>query len=175
MKKVLSLLLAVLVIGACATTDANAKTRRSSSKAKVKVTATPKEVQDAYIDILDEMAEDYECEYYFIHDINGDRIPELFVQTGECEMDYMLHVFTYSGGMAKKVDETGSGHCGFKYGTNCLICGWGHQGASAYWKLTLSGNRLKSTKISRSTFDKSKKWIDEYDIDDYSALEDMSF
>lgn len=175
MKKYLSILLAVLIIGACATTDASAKTRRSSGGTKVK--ATPEAVKNAYIKQLQAMDNSYECDRYFIYDISGDKIPELFVITGDCEMTYQLHIFTYSGGKAKLVKKTlpgYAGHAGFGGGNNCLECGKYHMGSGAYWKLSLRGNKIKESRSSSSAFERSID-IDNYGVRNYTPLENMSF
>ncbi|MBR5085598.1 MAG: hypothetical protein IKX31_01170 [Muribaculaceae bacterium] len=124
---------------------------------------------NAYIKQLERMDNNYDCDSYFIHDISGDGVPELFVITGECEMDYMLHIFTYRNGKVKKITTTGAGHSGYKKGNGCLICGWGHQGSEAYWKLYLKGGKLKSPSIKRSIWNNAN-YVDQYDIDDYSPL-----
>ncbi|MBQ9584687.1 MAG: sel1 repeat family protein [Muribaculaceae bacterium] len=124
--------------------------------------------RNVFIRQLETMDNSYDCDSYFIHDISGDGIPELFVITGDCEMNYMLHIFTYSGGKMKKVATEGAGHTGFKEGNGCLLCGWGHMGGAAYTKLTLKNGRLKATRISSSAF--SGDWVEQYDIDDYSPF-----
>ena len=173
MKKILSILLAILVIGACATTDADAKTRRSSTKTK----ATPEAVRNAYIKQLKVMDNNYDCDRYFIYDISGDKIPELFVITGECEMDYQLHIFTYSGGKAKLVKKTlpgYAGHAGFGGGNNCLECGKYHMGYGAYWKLYMRGGKIKESRSSESALERSSE-IDNYGVRNYTPLENMDF
>lgn len=175
MKKILSILLAVLVIGACATIDANAKKRRSGGSSRAK--ATPEAVKNAYIKQLQTMDNKYDCDRYFIYDISGDNIPELFVVTGNFEMEYALHIFTYSGGKAKNVFKSlpgYAGHAGFGGGKNCLECGKYHMGSGAYWKLTLRGNKIKESRSSYSAFDRSSD-LDSYGVGDYTPLENMSF
>ena len=128
-------------------------------------------VKDAYINQLEWFDNYYDCEYYFIHDISGDGVPELFVKTGECEADYELHIYTFSKGKIKKLTTTGAGHSGYKPGKNCLICGWGHMGGESYWKLYMQGGKLKSASIKKSVWNDIEDWVDEYDIDDYSAFD----
>lgn len=176
MKKFLTILLVLLILGTCATTDANARRRRSSgggSRAK----ATPEAVKDAYIKQLQAMDDAYDCDRYFIYDISGDKVPELFVITGDCEMEYALHIFTYSSGKAKNVFKSlpgYAGHAGFGGGNNCLECGKYHMGSGAYWKLTLRGNKVKQSRSSSSAFERSSD-IDNYGVGSYTPLENMSF
>lgn len=176
MKKFLSIFLAVLVIGACSTTDASAKTRRSKSSG-TKTKATPEAVKNAYIKQLQVMDNNYDCDRYFIYDISGDNVPELFVITGTCELEYALHIFTYSGGKAKLVKKTLPGyaaHAGFGGGNNCLECGKYHMGYGAYLKLSMRGGKIKESRSSKSAFDKSSD-IDDYGVRNYTPLEEMDF
>lgn len=129
---------------------------------------------NAYIAKLQEMDNRYECDCYFIHDISGDRLPELFIKTGSCELDYELHVFTYSNGRVKNVGSVGAGHTGFSKGDGCLLCGWGHMGSSSYSKMTLRGGKLKITSSTRSAWNDAD-YVDEHSMSNYDPLEDWDF
>ena len=58
---------------------------------------------------------------YFLHDLDNDGIPELFVKSGGCEEDYVLYVFTAKNGKIKKMYKTSASHCDYRLGDRCII------------------------------------------------------
>lgn len=47
---------------------------------------------------------------YFLYDITGDSIPELWIEAGTCEADTELLVFTYNEGKVSQIYEGDGGH-----------------------------------------------------------------
>ena len=191
MKKILSILLAILVIAACATTDANAKTRRSSTNSSTKTKATPEAVKNAYIKQLkhlDAIEKESTSKYeYFLFDISGDNVPEMFVQVGTCDMDYVMHVYTYSGGRAKEVSGARGLNrwaSGYKEKDGILIIPQYNRGKWYAQKITLTNNRIKLTTIKQGTMSSKRedldyfdtfKYVDTYKVYYYEPLEKLEF
>lgn len=176
MKKILSILLAVLVVAGCATTEVNAKKRRSNSgKKSAAIAATS--VKEAYIKLLENMQKRSETgKYeYFIFDINGDNVPEMFMQIGTCDMDYKMHVYTYSNGRVREITSGTSllnpWASGYKEKDGVLVIADIARGSSKSKRITLANNRIKTTLI-KDNFD-NFEFVDTYSIDEYEPLEKL--
>lgn len=176
MKKILSILLAVLVVAGCATDEANAKKRRGNSgKKSAAITATS--VKDAYIKLLENMQKRSETSSYeyFLFDINGDNVPEMFMQIGTCDMDYKMHVYTYSNGRVREIASGTSSlnpwASGYKEKDGILVIADLSKGSSKSRRITLANNRIKTTLI-KDNFD-SFEFVDTYNIGDYEPLEKL--
>ena len=83
------------------------------------------DVRKAYARIIDRTITEYG---YFVHDIDGDDVPELFVHTGECEADYTLICYTYADGSTRKLGELGAGHSMFGIFRGKFSQYWMHAG-----------------------------------------------
>ena len=81
------------------------------------------------------------CEY-FLFDITGDGIPELWVRSGTCEADYMLYVYRYGIGQLELMHSTGAGHSSFYCGDNYVLQVMAHMGEAGWYKIELSGSGL---------------------------------
>lgn len=81
------------------------------------------------------------CEY-FLFDITGDGIPELWVISGTCEADYMLYVYRYGIGQLELMHSTGAGHSSFYCGDNYVLQVMAHTGEAGWYKIELSGSGL---------------------------------
>lgn len=81
------------------------------------------------------------CEY-FLFDITGDGIPELWVISGTCEADYMLYVYRYGIGQLELMHSTGAGHSSFYCGDNYVLQVMAHMCEAGWYKIELSGSGL---------------------------------
>lgn len=102
-------------------------------------------VNTAYDRILNFLSRKNDDCWYFFFDINRDGTPELWVKTGTCEADYMLHVYTYDNGM-RQIYEGGAGHSSFYSGTNYIIQICAHMGYSSWSKIYYDG-KIKEKEI----------------------------
>lgn len=140
MKRIsLILLTIVVVLVAGGGVDASAKTKRGTTKRSV----STQSVKRAYIKKVNSLA-GFEYDGYFLTDITGDGIPELWVKYGTCEADYMLDVYTYTSSGLKRILRTGAGHTGY-YGYRngkYVIAQMAHMGYEVLSRITYSGGKL---------------------------------
>ena len=104
--------------------------------------------KNAYRKILSEMDKadaDGSC-YYFLYDITGDGIPELWVVAGTCEADKELYVYTYQDRLVKFF-ERGAFHSSYHIGNNCILEYMTHMGTTSCTKLYLSNQGVKEKVI----------------------------
>lgn len=86
---------------------------------------------------------------YFLADISGDDIPELFVKKGDCEAAYNIDIYTYENGETIYVDNIGAGHTSYYSvpGEKYIICWYGHMGYSNMSSLTMENGTLTGEEI----------------------------
>lgn len=116
---------------------------------------------------------------YFLYDITGDGVPELWVKHGTCEADYMLNVFTYAHGI-KQIYEESASHSYYCAGKDYILQVWGHQGSAVWAKLTYNGHHIVSHDVFKEDLDESgreyyteprEKYIEPYDEDNLLPIE----
>ena len=102
-------------------------------------------IYEAYVAQLESKAAEVNadglCEY-FLFDITGDGIPELWVRSGTCEADYMLYVYRYGIGQLELMHSTGAGHSSFYCGEDYVLQVMAHMGEAGWYKIELSGSEL---------------------------------
>lgn len=99
-------------------------------------------IYDAYVDQLEALSVGVgEC-LYFLFDITGDGIPELWVKCGSCEADYMLYVYRYDVNGLSLMYKTSAGHSSFYCGDDYVIQMMAHMGCNWWYRYTLSGSTL---------------------------------
>lgn len=90
------------------------------------------------------LSENGQCEY-FLFDITGDKLPELWVKTGTCEADYALYVYTYDQEV-KQLLKDFAGHSSFFQGKDYVIQMTAQMGYELWTKFTFDG-KIVSEKI----------------------------
>ena len=114
------------------------------------------EIYNTYVGQLESKAvevgadEDGYCEY-FLYDITGDGIPELWVKSGTCEADFMLYVYRYDVNGLSLMHSTGAGHSSFYCGDGYVIQMVAHMGAAEWYRLTLNGSGLDEELVYEET------------------------
>ena len=129
-------------------TDAKVKNKQSARKR----TVSTQSVKRTYIKKVNSLRGYGDNYGYFLTDITGDGIPELWVKYGTCEADYMLDVYTYSKSGLKRILRTNAGHTEyFGYpGGSYVIAHWAHMGYEAITRITYSGKSLRNKVIYES-------------------------
>lgn len=135
-------------------------------------------VKKAYIDylsILDEMDEDQVYGHYFLYDITGDGIPEIWVESGTCEADHAISVYTYKDKLTilDAGEEGNASHSGFFRGEDYILQVSGHMGYQAWSKITYHNGKLKREVIFEEDLNESGK--DDYRELSEPAVESYSF
>ena len=159
-----SFLFIALVIALSASVGVNAKTKRSHNSKRVVSTQS---VKRAYVNKIKRLSGYGDNYGYFLTDITGDNIPELWVKYGTCEADYVLEVYTYTSSGLKRLLSTSAGHTGY-YGYRngkYVIAHWGHMGYEAITRITYSGKKLREKIIYESPGE----------VDDYKELAEPEF
>lgn len=88
-------------------------------------------------------ARDNMIDGYFLYDITGDGIPELWIKDGSCSADYMINIYTYKDEALRKIGEDG-GSGGFYAGKNYVLRVTGWMDVETWYKYTYDGNRVNS-------------------------------
>lgn len=111
-------------------------------------------IYEAYVNKLEtlnyEMGED-EFGEYFLHDITGDGIPELWVTKGTCEADYTLYVYRYDVNGLTLMHYTSASHSSFYCGSGYVIQMMAHMGEAVWYRLTLNGSDIDEEVVREET------------------------
>jgi hypothetical protein len=105
-----------------------------------------KTIKDEYITLLNinNLSNgDYE-EGYFLHDIDNDGIPEIWIKSGTCRADTRMLVYQYNNGI-RKIYDAGAGS--FYKGEGYVLDVYGQMGYATWKKLTYNGFSITSTII----------------------------
>ncbi len=132
---------------------------------------------------------DFEGTKYFLYDITGDGVKEMFIESPGSEAEREIFAYTIRNGRAVKIFEDGWGHSAIEAAQGrSLIWFWGHMGDFTYGRLRWNGSKIVEEDISsvsntQNGEDYVNQWLDdwdnringmthlkEYDIDDYSPL-----
>lgn len=89
--------------------------------------------------------------YYVLQDITGDGMPELIANTGTCEADAEINIFTTRNGVPYKLGTFPSGHSGITGGNNCIYVYMMHMGESMEWRITSNGNTIYDNQTYHSS------------------------
>ena len=100
---------------------------------------------------------------YFLYDITGDGIPELWLKEGGYEAEYELKVFDKDGNL---IYQGGAWHTSFYKGNNYIISYMAAQGEYEISKLTYSNGKIHSRVI------KSGNLTPEQTPDDYPEVKE---
>ena len=105
-----------------------------------------KRISEAYIQKLKEHAkgEYMRCEY-FLYDITKDGIPELWIISGQIEIE--LELTTYTHDLKKILQRKGAGYSYFCEGNDYVLQVWGRMGSACWIKLYYDGNKIQETTV----------------------------
>lgn len=133
------------------------------------------EIKEAYIDFLTKVGTKEEVEgmsicQYFLYDITGDGIPELWLESGTCEADHTLSVLSYNNYSFTYLDageEGNASNSSFYRGDDYILQVSAHMGYAGWTKISYSDDRLQREVIFEEDLNESGK-------DDYTEpSEDM--
>lgn len=137
--------------------------------------------QKPYLTLLDKYGQgDNWGKCYFLFDITGDGLPEIWMNIKESE-DFHFHVYSCLNGEAKLLFNEELGYnCSFYNGDNYVLMEYAHMGFQVIYKFYLSNNVIKKEKIfeteeAESMNDVVYKEIEEpsittYELTDKSAI-----
>lgn len=121
-----------------------------------------------YVDpILSEyIGDEIELIEYFVYDITGNGIPELWIKSGTCQADLEIKVCTYDKDCSyKTIWESTAGQCSYYEGKGYVLQVYGHMGEAFWTKLTYDGREMVETRIYEED-------VNEIDDDGYHYYRD---
>lgn len=88
-------------------------------------------------------------ENYSLHDVDGDGVPELFVQYGNCEAAYTTQCYTFRDGQVVCIGEFDTGHSGLYTdpGRSAVVRSAGHMGYKEVYEYPMEGGRLTEERV----------------------------
>lgn len=139
---------------------------------------TLEEVKSAYLDFLAklaEMDEDQIYGQYFLYDITGDDIPELWVEAGTCEEDHAISVFTYKNKLSilHAGQEGNASHSTFYRGNDYILQVSRDMGYAVWNRITYYNKKLQSELVFEENLNESEK--DNYTEPSEPAVESYSY
>ena len=117
----------------------------SNAEDKVRCFVTYSQLLDRFVH--DRKSDDYMDECYFLYDISGDNIPELWLEVTDWngEFFHLLYVYTVSDGQLELLYKGNAGHPAhhaFYMGDDYIILDYSHMGAIARFKYEYKGGKV---------------------------------
>lgn len=117
----------------------------SNAEDKVRCIVTYSQLLDRFVS--ERQSDEYMDEKYFLFDITGDKIPELWVEATDWsgEFFHILYVYTVSDGQLNLLYKGNGGHPAhhtFYMGDNYVILDYSHMGSIARFKYEYKGGKV---------------------------------
>lgn len=138
----------------------------------------PKDIEMAFyncvrhyaLNLDDEVEYDESDNYCFLHDIDGDNIPELWIVagSGECCKDLFAYSYEKNTGNVIKEFATSAGHSVIGIGNNYVTLLMTHQNVVGFSKISFDGEELTEKILFKSEFiwdDDSEDYIEHVELD----------
>lgn len=187
---VLGILLASNTTSADSTSKDVQTKERSSIEGQITEENATEDIKTAYLSLLAKYSDTTEeggygySSTYFLFDITGDGVPEVWIKSGSCEADYKLSVYTYDNGISviQEGEEGDAGHSGFYEGENYILQVSGHMGYATWVKLTYQNGKIKYDVVFEENLNESgdddytepsEKPIEEYLVSDTAPIKMM--
>lgn len=131
-----------------------------------KTDSTPDQIPAQYQSILISIKEQRDKDLllnsgYFLYDITGDGIPELWTSIGTCEADTELKAYTIFNGKTQLIYDGAGGHSDyFVFGNqlNCVMC---NTGAGVIITYDYNGKCVTDSSVEFSTWNDEGKALSE--------------
>lgn len=126
----------------------------------IKADSISNQLLDEYQSVVDSIREHEKqdsnlCAEYFLYDITGDSIPELWIKVETCEADTKLIAFTPDNGKVSKIYDGNGGHSDYFIFDGCLVSVMCNTGAGIVVTYEYEGKRVTDSAVEFST------WIDD--------------
>ena len=143
----------------------------------IKESEKPNDMYDAYNNCLKLYIHNYygyeyieSDNYCFLHDIDGDGAPELWlvVGSGECCKYLLAYSYEKNSGKVKEVFETEAGHSVFGVVGNIITHWYSHMDVNILSKISFDGKEIIEKSIFESEYvwdDDSEDWIEHVELD----------
>lgn len=187
---VLGILLASKTTSADSTSKDVQTKERSSIEGQITEDNDTEDIKTAYLSLLAKYSNTTEeggygySSTYFLFDITGDGVPEVWIKSGSCEADYKLSVYTYDNGISviQEGEEGDAGNSVFYKGANYILQVSGHMGYASWVKITCNSGKLNYNVVFEEDINESGQDgytepkeipIEEYSVDDTSLIDNM--
>lgn len=125
---------------------------------KVRCVVTYSQLLDRFVS--DRQSDDYMDECYFLYDITGDKIPELWLEVTDWngEFFHILYVYTVSDGQLELLYKGNAGHPAhhaFYMGDDYIILDYSHMGSIARFKYEYKGNKIVEKELFNGSLDEA--------------------
>lgn len=134
---------------------------------------TQEDVKEAYLDFLsklDAMDEEQVFASYFLFDITGDGIPELWIESGNGEPEHAISVYMYTHELAV-LDAGEKGNAAFSAfykGTDYILKVYGHWGIFSGTKIRYRNGRLEYEQVFTEEPEENIEEFSEPPVESYS-------
>ena len=104
-------------------------------------------------------------DHYSLYDVDGDGVPELFVQFGNCEANFTTHCYTFRDGQVVCIGEFDTGHSSLYTdpGRSAVVRSAGHMGCKEVYEYPMEDGRLTGERVL----------FTEEDVEFYTDTEDI--
>lgn len=152
---IILVVMGLLFVSNTSGTDNTPKNAQTEKQAPIEGQTTEsndtQDIMTAYLSLLSKYSDTTEeggygySSTYFLFDITGDGVPEVWIRSGSCEVDYKLSVYTYDNGISviQEGEEGNARYSAFYKGTNYILQVCGHMGYAGWTKITYNGGNLK--------------------------------
>ncbi|MCD7740634.1 MAG: hypothetical protein LUI06_00245 [Ruminococcus sp.] len=121
----------------------------------------------------DKLYQDEYCKYY-LTDMDGDFESELLVETGSCEADRTVYVYTYDGGKAQLLGSFSSWRAELGEGDGVLYSETNSLGSYILSTITIEDGEVVVERGEDASIESQlKNKLKGHDFDDLNALDDM--
>jgi len=112
--------------------------------------------------VSDRQSDDYMDECYFLYDITGDKIPELWLEVTDWngEFFHILYVYTISDGQLEMLYKGNAGHPAhhaFYMGDDYIILDYSHMGSIARFRFEYNGDKVVEKELFNGSEDEAPK------------------
>lgn len=98
---------------------------------------------------------------FFLFDITGDNIPELWIKVGTCEADTKLLAFTKDNGNPRKIYDGDGGHSDYFIYEGQLVGVMCNTGAGVVITYGFDGNKVTDSMVEFSTWNENGEALSE--------------
>lgn len=98
---------------------------------------------------------------YFLYDISGDSIPELWVSSGSCDADTQLTIYTNENGKTRQIYNGDGGHSDYFVFNGELVCVMCNTGSGAVITYQYDKGRIVDKAIEFSMWNDEKAMSDD--------------
>lgn len=166
-KTILSFIILVIGIESCVSHNSNTSGSGISETETLAeyVEFVPSDsIPNLYLSVIDEYSVESKGTIhseYFLYDITGDSIPELWVSSGSCEANTQLTIYTNENGKTRQIYNGDGGHSDYFVFNGELVCVMCNTGSGAVITYQYDKERIVDKTIEFSMWNDEKALSDD--------------